>query len=411
MADLNGSNNTFETADFLDLLALQASSAGFGTVTQLGGTDTVGLLDRYEVNGGIFGPDSSDMFWFSTSGVGTLTIEIDASRAGTYANFLSVVPYTGVSKVIGPTVATWYGGQHATSSTISRQIVEDVSVGIFSDVRAGEYAILPDFSESTIVEGNGTVSTTWVLDGSPVLFEITGFEFDGNFNLGIDDVVELDEVSYSFTVRAAEPLFANAYGDGLLFFDTFGFAETHTGNGDTDTYVFDGLQQDFVIQGQNGDVLTVSHSSVLSEPDTLIGIDRFQFDDATIAFDIDGRAGQAYRLYEASFDRIPDAAGLGFWIGHYDAGNVDLVQMAEFFMQSPEFTSLYGAADTLDDEAFLTVLYNNVLDRDPDTPGFAFWRDQQDKGLSRAEMLQYFSESTENYANTIGQIEDGIFFI
>ena len=57
---------------------------------------------------------------------------------------------------------------------------------------------------------------------------------------------------------------------------------------------------------------------------TLQNVERIAFDDGIIAFDDDGLAGQAYRLYQACFDRIPDALGLGFWIKQLDAGNVTL---------------------------------------------------------------------------------------
>ena len=33
-----------------------------------------------------------------------------------------------------------------------------------------------------------------------------------------------------------------------------------------------------------------------------------------LALDINGTAGQVYRLYQAAFDRKPDLVGLGYWI-------------------------------------------------------------------------------------------------
>lgn len=145
--------------------------------------------------------------------------------------------------------------------------------------------------------------------------------------------------------------------------------------------------------------------------DQMLSVERLEFRDGTIAFDEDGNAGQAYRLYQAAFDRVPDAEGLGFWIDHYDQGSVDLVSMANFFMRSAEFAEKYGDPDTVSDFDFLTLLYNNVLDRDPDQAGFLFWRNQQENGLTRAEMIQYFSESNENYENVAADIAQGIWFV
>src|ERR1700730_43745 len=40
--------------------------------------------------------------------------------------------------------------------------------------------------------------------------------------------------------------------------------------------------------------------------DTLNDVERLQFSDGVVAFDIQGNAGNAYRLYQAAFDRTPD---------------------------------------------------------------------------------------------------------
>lgn len=141
------------------------------------------------------------------------------------------------------------------------------------------------------------------------------------------------------------------------------------------------------------------------------GVERLVFDDGVIAFDDMGLAGQAYRLYQACFDRVPDAEGLGFWIRHLDAGNVTLTETAGFFLTSEEFARVYGTAETVNDFDYLTLLYANVLDRAPDEAGFEFWRNQQENGLTRSDMLVYFSESTENIAKVASAIDDGIWYL
>ena len=140
-------------------------------------------------------------------------------------------------------------------------------------------------------------------------------------------------------------------------------------------------------------------------------VERFSFSDGYLAFDTEGNAGQAYRLYQAAFDRTPDAEGLGYWIEEFDAGRVKLLEMAGYFMNSEEFALRYGTPNEVTDSAFLTLLYNNVLDRDPDQSGFEYWEQQQSNGMSRAEVIQYFSESVENIANVAGAIDDGIWYV
>lgn len=186
--------------------------------------------------------------------------------------------------------------------------------------------------------------------------------------------------------------------------------ETHQGADGIDFFDAQGNSGDFTLSIENDGTIKMVSDFFPLAPDTLRGIERVQFSDGVLAFDDYGKAGQAYRLYQAAFDRKPDAEGLGFWIDNYDKDNVDLVEMAGYFMQSAEFAEKYGPSEGLSDQAYLTLLYNNVLDRDPDQAGFDFWRDQQGNGLSRADMLQYFSESTENNLNVATAISDGIWY-
>jgi hypothetical protein len=104
------------------------------------------------------------------------------------------------------------------------------------------------------------------------------------------------------------------------------------------------------------------------------------------------------RLYFAYFLRIPDYPGLNFWIGYYRAGN-SLDSISNFFAQSGEFQSRYGA---LDNGAFVNLVYQNVLGRAPDAGGFAFWKGQLDSGsMTRGQVMLGFSESAE-YQGTSG---------
>ncbi|HPU54372.1 MAG TPA: DUF4214 domain-containing protein, partial [Burkholderiaceae bacterium] len=145
--------------------------------------------------------------------------------------------------------------------------------------------------------------------------------------------------------------------------------------------------------------------------DTLRSVERAVFaGGAALGFDIEGGGGQAYRLYRAAFDRVPDEGGLGFWIDAIDKG-LPLQSAATGFIGSAEFRALYGASPT--NAEFTRLLYLNVLDREPDAGGYAFWNNALngtggfDRAASRAEVLVQFSESPENKANVIGVLADG----
>lgn len=150
--------------------------------------------------------------------------------------------------------------------------------------------------------------------------------------------------------------------------------------------------------------------------DLLVGVERAVFaDGAALAFDIDGAGGIAYRMYGV-LDRAPDLPGLGYWIAQLDEG-ASVLDMSVGFLGSAEFQALYGTNPT--NEEYTQALYRNVLDRDPDADGYAYWiavlDGQQWNGAyygqtTRAQMLVDFAESTENQDSVLPLIESGIRF-
>ncbi|QBE62276.1 DUF4214 domain-containing protein [Pseudoduganella lutea] len=128
--------------------------------------------------------------------------------------------------------------------------------------------------------------------------------------------------------------------------------------------------------------------------DTVVNAERIDFADTMVALDSDGAGGQAYRLYQAAFDRKPDTIGLGYWIDAMDKG-LGLRDVAAHFIASEEFASLYGGARP-DNAVFVDRLYANILHRAPEQGGYAYWTGVLAQGADRAEVLAAFSESGEN---------------
>jgi hypothetical protein len=108
------------------------------------------------------------------------------------------------------------------------------------------------------------------------------------------------------------------------------------------------------------------------------------------------------RLYLAYFLRPPEHDGLRFWWNRYHAGTSSLGAISQAFASSSEFTNRYG---DLGDEAFVRRVYQNVLQREPDASGLAFWTGQLDRGVrSRGGVMTGFSESGEFVRNTFARV-------
>jgi len=144
--------------------------------------------------------------------------------------------------------------------------------------------------------------------------------------------------------------------------------------------------------------------------DTLYNVELLSFSNARVALDpIDQAAGKALRLYQAAFGREPDERGLGFWVAQLEEG-LSLQDAAYWFIRSPEFQSRYGVNTQTD--TFVDLLYENVLSRASEQAGYEYWFDVLETGqASREAVLSYFSESTENRANTSANLELGIAYI
>ena len=177
------------------------------------------------------------------------------------------------------------------------------------------------------------------------------------------------------------------------------------GGAGLDTAVFASKRSDYVLSKSFGTNYALAKDGS-SGFDTLLNIERLQFTDTTVILDISGVAGQAYRIYQAAFNRTPDNGGLKYWIGLMDGGYT-LAGVASGFIASAEFKTLYGSNPT--NELFVSKLYDNVLHRTPDEGGYNYWVGLLNTNkIDSISTLINFSESTENQAGVIGVIQNGI---
>jgi len=119
---------------------------------------------------------------------------------------------------------------------------------------------------------------------------------------------------------------------------------------------------------------------------------------------IDDQAAQIARLYHTTLSRLPDAGGLENWTAALKSGAA-LLQLSNGFIDSTEFQQKYG---NLNNTAFVTLLYNNVLGRNPDNAGLVNWTNSLNAGNTRASVVVGFSESAEHISKRASYIDDGI---
>ncbi len=269
------------------------------------------------------------------------------------------------------------------------------------DASGNDTISVSNFTESCVIDLTpGSYSSIRILsDAAPSNYNGPTPTYNGTHNLGI---------AFGTIIENA----VGGKGDDVLTGNDAANKLTGGGGNDQldggkgmDTAIYAGGRAHFTIS-KNSAGYTVSDNSGVEGTDTLSNVERLQFADAAVALDINGVAGEAYRIYQAAFDRTPDLAGLGYWIRDMDSG-VSLTDVAAGFIQSAEFQRLYGAHPS--NVTLLTNLYQNVLHRASDPGGFDYWIKELDAGhISAAGILASFSESTENQLQVIGKISNGI---
>jgi hypothetical protein len=81
-----------------------------------------------------------------------------------------------------------------------------------------------------------------------------------------------------------------------------------------------------------------------------------------------------------------------YWTNQLTNGKT-LAQVAAKFALSSEFQTKYGSKTN---EQFVTLIYQNIFERDPDPAGLAYWTGKLDaKAKTRGDVMTNFSESGE----------------
>jgi hypothetical protein len=209
--------------------------------------------------------------------------------------------------------------------------------------------------------------------------------------------------SASMTINDTSRTIERATAGSDTITNLWNWSQNIDGGAGVDTLVYYSNSYGIMITKLGESTLVTNPSG---EVDTLINVERIKFSDLTVALDISGTAGQAYRVYQAAFNRTPDLGGLGYWISGMDGG-ASLKSVAQGFVDSAEFKILYGASPT--NAQIVTKFYENVLHRAPESGGYNYWLGiLNSRQGTVADVLAAFSESPENQSGVISVIEKGM---
>ncbi|MDY4922133.1 MAG: DUF4214 domain-containing protein [Frisingicoccus sp.] len=96
------------------------------------------------------------------------------------------------------------------------------------------------------------------------------------------------------------------------------------------------------------------------------------------------------RMYDKFLDRQPDPKGLDEWYNLLVNHQTDAAKIVDGFTSSDEFRN-----KNLSTKEYLTILYNGILGRTPDSTGMAEWSSVLSDGVSRKYVCSKFVDSIE----------------
>lgn len=314
-------------------------------------------------------------------------------------------------------------GAHSTSDFV------DVS-NIFSYKASKLYS-----TDFTVTNGSSTLTvsgSSFSLDGAgKVNGVVTGVTSVTNknpdftvfgFSLNVQDIKNLagssDPLAISKSILSGDDkiyygdsgAYLNGYGGNDYFDISVGSANVDGGDGIDTVHLWE--FKDYLNLTKTADGYTITPKGTGANKSygviSLENVERIQFNGMTLALDIQGNAGQVFRLYQAALNRLPDNSGLQYWIKQRDSG-VTLKDIALSMEKSAEYQSNYGGS--LSADAFVDALYINALHRSPDKAGHDYWVSQINSGFtSRENLIIDFSESAENKTALAGVVENGFYY-
>lgn len=340
----------------------------------------------------------------------TATVTDDAGNITTTAGTANASVDTDgpeVVSVVVPVDATYTLGQVLAFTVIFDQIVEvddtggaprlaiDLNTGgtVFANYRAGTGTAELTF-EFTV--GAGMVDP----DG----IAITGLQLGGgtiNDVPGNRAILTLNSVGATGGILIDSPQPGGGSGSPAEIKEIWGTVDDdrlqevsvdarYFGLEGQDTVVYDGARADFSIELLPSGNIRLSGDNFTH---TLNSIERIEFDDGTLIFDLaSSSAAAVYRLYSGAFGRAPDEAGLLYWLDVVSQGT-DLEFIARHFLTSQEFTERFGPQ--LSNSELVELFYGHVLGRAGEAEGLQFWTEYLEAGGERSNMLLLFTQLPE----------------
>ncbi len=286
--------------------------------------------------------------------------------------------------------------------------------GIFPLDADGEQVEVVDFNAAAL---NGTVEqlSEQVFSFTPgtAAQELSEGEFmTETFDVQVSDGSGgTDVATFTIVIEGVLPVIEELLGtaaDDSFLVEAFDTIREVFGEAGEDVVSIAGEIADFALSAIEGG-FEIAPADGTGEATRLFDIDTLVFDDGTLQRVFDEALVTLTAIFELTYDREADIAGLSYWFDAFQDG-FSLAAIADAFATAEEFSAIFG--DDVTNREFVQTLYAKGLDRGGDDAGIEFWTGQLNDGLAdRGDMILNFAQSAEIREILANEIDDGIFVL
>jgi Ca2+-binding RTX toxin-like protein len=279
----------------------------------------------------------------------------------------------------------------------------------------GTFNATGDFSIS------GKINEVSLAQGGNQVFKIAGLDLDAATLANLVDNVTDSSQAFAYMLSGNDTIKGTASADELFGYggnDIFQAGagddvilagpgnDSIDGGAGLDLVNYAGKIADYKIE-RTSDGVAITDLKGDGGIDTLHGVETVRFaDKVLLPVDVNGASGQIFRLYQAALDRVPDVAGINYWEAQMEKG-FKLESIAQAFIQSSEYTKLYGTGHT--NAELVAEYYQHILGRAGEKAGIDFWAGVLDShAATGAQVLAAISDSPENVQHSVALIGNGV---
>jgi hypothetical protein len=225
-------------------------------------------------------------------------------------------------------------------------------------------------------------------------------------------IVTGDAASQQFTVAAGASVYAGAGNDTLSAAAPAGPAAPGgmtllQGGQDSDVAAFSGARSDFNLEFHNGYVVVASKAEPAVQT-LVLNVEQLQFGDGAVAVQNGAGLTTVAGLYQTMLGRQADVYGFEFWADAHQAG-VSWGRIVLDMLGSPESQ---GRGAILNGNATddVTLLYQALFNRAPDAEGLAFWTGAMRHGATLESVADEMVQSVEMVGHQRAALDWNFYF-